>query len=79
MFKFFKAIQQRIASDQALKNIVQLSKTGNKPEALKQCTKLVEQYPYDVQIRHRLATLQRDLGQEIRLPNITPPSLDGLR
>lgn len=72
MFKFFQAVQQRIASDRALKHVIQLSKDSNKPEALKKCTELVEKYPYDVQIRHRLAMLQKEMGQEIHLPNIIP-------
>lgn len=72
MLRFFRAVQQRVASDREIKMILELSKNSNNSEALKACTKLVEQYPYDAQIRHRLAILQQAMGQEIHLPDITP-------
>ena len=61
---------KRIYSDRTLRLIIDLSKQGNNAEALKKCTELVNQYPYDSQIRHRLAMIQKEMGQEILLPNI---------
>lgn len=70
MFRLFNHFVRRLESDRTLKMVIKLNKQGNNIEALKKCTDLVNQYPYDVQIRHRLAMLQREMGQEIQLPNI---------
>lgn len=72
MFKLFGSFCKRIESDKTLKLVVMLTKDGKNAEALKKCSELVEQYPYDVQIRHGLAMIQKEMGQEIKLPDISP-------
>ncbi len=72
MLRFFRQVSKRLESDRAFRRILEFSKNGQQADALKECTKLVEEYPYDVQIRHRLVMLQREMGEEIHLPNIMP-------
>ena len=72
MLRFFRHVSKRLESDRALKRIVEFSKNGQQADALRECTKLVEEHPFDVQIRHRLVMLQREMGEEIHLPDSKP-------
>ena len=71
MFRFFGAVGKKWRSESAFGRALVLSKQGDKLGALKICEKLVEQYPYEVQFRHRLTLLQKELNQEIDLPSIS--------
>jgi len=71
MMRFFNGLKQKINSGHTLKLIIDLSHNEkDKPRALKMCAELVEQHPFNVQIRHILACLQQDMGLEIDLPDI---------
>jgi hypothetical protein len=71
MMNFFKNIQKRIDSQKTLKLIYDLRRNEkDKPKALDICQRLVNEYPYDMQIRNTLASLQEEMGQPIRLPHI---------
>ena len=70
MYRFISGIQRKIIADRTFKEVIELSKQGKQVDALKICTVLVNQYPYDVQYRHKLALLQTELGKEIVLPKI---------
>ena len=72
MLRLFGNVVKRVESDRILAKVIELNKSGQNLEALSMCEELVKQYPFDVQIRHRLALLQKETGQEIHLPDITP-------
>lgn len=71
MINFFKNLQKRIDSQKTLKLVYDLSRNEkDKPRALNLCQQLVNEYPYDMQIRRTLASLQEEMGQPINLPHI---------
>ena len=71
MINFFKNLQKRLDSQKTLKLVYDLSRNEkDKPRALDICQRLVNEYPYDMQIRRTLASLQEDMGLPINLPHI---------
>jgi hypothetical protein len=75
MMKIFQSIKKNIDADKTLKLIIELSRNEKtKPEALEKCKHLVTEYPHDVQTRRRLLLLQKEMGLEIDLPEISRSS-----
>lgn len=70
MLSFFKNVRQYIDSERVFDAALRLSKEGKKQEALLVCKDLVSKYPYDVQFRHKLALLQKEVGVPLDLPEI---------
>lgn len=68
---FFK----KLDADKTFETAVNYRRSGNLQEALTLCEKLVNDYPHHVYYRRELAILQRSLGVNICLPDITPKSV----
>ncbi len=72
---FFPRFFKNFDADNVFEAAVKNRNEGKLQEALQMCEKLVNEYPYNVYYRRELVMLQRALGLDIHLPDITPKNV----
>lgn len=78
MLRAFQYYGKILSSEKVFKKVLDLRKTGHNDEALRLCTKLVEENPKEVFYRHQLVVLQQEMGLPIKVPSISGPKQNTL-
>lgn len=72
MLRFFRNIGERARAHKAMKQAEKCISRQDTQQALAIYESLVKKHPTNVFIRHKTATLQKELNRDIKLPDISP-------
>lgn len=68
MLNLFKAYTRLFRAQKTFNKVIALNRQGDNQQALQLGKELLKEYPFDVQMRNRVARIQQELKLPIDLP-----------